>query len=679
MIKIKILILILSLFAAKYAAAQTSYDLAAAPTIDGKINDAEWRGAKVFYDFYITIPKTDEKTYDSTVAMIRQTPDALYFAFKFWPKGKVISKSLVRDRSTEEENEFFIVLDMEGKGQNGYIFAFSFLNNQRDMQVYNQRNNSNEWDWVWQCKSTIFSEAKDGKPGYIESEIKIPVEKMQNKNTKQIGVDLQLFAYKPDGSFYFYSIILNSELLSVKNTYKLDIKPFNEKLNLDISATPFIVGTNFNGLKSRASVGGDLNISFEKHKLKGTVFTDQSTLEADPFRFSFYNRPIYLSEKRPFFSKDLDIYRTPINLFYTRAIDSIDYGVNYTYRSDKFKTGIAYVNEPKFDLNDPSNPNKSKQYFIARPNFNFADFNIGGLFLYTENKLTHTIEKAISFDGKINLPGRFRFIPQYIRSYNNGVAGNAYNAYLYYEYDNSGGVYGDLSYARYDDKFNVSTSFNDYVNDYDNIYANIGYNFVRNSKTFTNINLQASYSRSKRLSDKFTYSEGIYTSLYYKVYGWLSINHSVEFNKPNDYDENGNLIKRNNVYIDNNVKFLIGPNALVVGYSFGPYFGSYLKYPYASLDMSVTNRLSLNLSFNYREFKDIKQSIFRAKLDYKMMDKLYLRSFFQKDTYNNLALWNTMLQYEFFAGSNAYIVMNLEGPKLQNTRRFFKLGYEFNF
>ena len=61
----------------------------------------------------------------------------------------------------------------------------------------------------------------------------------------------------------------------------------------------------------------------DNHKLKATYNPDESTLEADPFSFSLYARPIFLREKRTFFSKDLDLFRTPINLFYTRAIDNI--------------------------------------------------------------------------------------------------------------------------------------------------------------------------------------------------------------------------------------------------------------------------------------------------------------------------------------------------------------------
>ncbi|HEY3250966.1 MAG TPA: hypothetical protein VGK25_07595, partial [Ignavibacteria bacterium] len=213
-VKITFLILV---FVLTKLFAQASYEGSSAPKIDGKVESNEWKDAKVFTDFYITIPKTDEKYYDSTIVYLKQTKDALYLAFKYWPKGKIICQSLNRDRSTEEENEFFIILDTENKNQNGYFFSFSFMNNQRDALIYNQRNQSSEWDWIWENKATIIKEAKNGKPGYIEVEVKIPLDKMQNKNKKQIGIDIQMFAYKPDGTFYYYSIIPDSELLTVKH------------------------------------------------------------------------------------------------------------------------------------------------------------------------------------------------------------------------------------------------------------------------------------------------------------------------------------------------------------------------------------------------------------------------------------------------------------------------------
>lgn len=649
-------------------------------SIDGNINESEWSGAKIFNDFFITVPKSDEKYFDSTLVYVKQTKDAINFAFKFWPKGKVISKSFTRDRSTDEESEFFIMLDLENKNQNGYFFAFSFLNNQRDGLVYNQKNISYEWDWVWEAKSTIFKEAKDGNPGYIESEIRIPVDKMQNKNPKQIGFDLQMFAYKPTGTLYTYSIIPSSEILSVKNTYKLDLRqPFDEKLNLNFNLSPYAVANKFNGRKLGATFGGDVNISLEKHKLKGTINTDQSTLEADPFRYTFYNRPVFLQEKRPFFSKDLDIYSTPINLFYTRSIDSIDYGVNYTYRSDRLKAGFVYVNEPK--------NTESKTFVVARPKLNYDAFNVGGLFIYTKDKRTNSVDKILSLDGLLRIPNTpLRFSSQIAGSFA-GESGLAYHLQSYYENNYTGGPYFNLYYNRIDKNFKSSTSFNQQTglpNDFDEIFFSPGYSLKFNRKYFTDINFNIAYYKGRQLSNNFIFQERIGAELFYKLNDIISIDHYLEYNSPNDYDANGALIRQKNYDVSNNVKFLIGSSALNIGYEFGRYYTSFLNHPYINLDLVLFEMMSLQFSYNYLSYNnhsasDVKQSIFSAKLDWRVLPRLYVRSYFQTDTYNRRALWNSMLQYEFFAGSSAYVVLNLQGEKLQNTGRYFKVGYEFNF
>ena len=69
---------------------KTSANINSAPKIDGKIDNSEWNGAKVISDFHMMIPKSESKDYDSTIAYIRQTKDAIYIAIKYWPRGKII-------------------------------------------------------------------------------------------------------------------------------------------------------------------------------------------------------------------------------------------------------------------------------------------------------------------------------------------------------------------------------------------------------------------------------------------------------------------------------------------------------------------------------------------------------------------------------------------------------------
>jgi len=645
----------------------------ALPVIDGKINSIEWSGAKVFKDFHMFIPKSDSKDYDSTIIYLKQTKDALYFAFKFYPRGVVISKSLRRDRSTEEENEFFILLDFENKNQNGYIFVFSFLDNQRDLLVYNQKSQSSEWDWVWECKSTIFKEAKDNEPGYIETEVKIPVDKIQNKNTSQIGINFQLFAYRPDGSSYWYSLTSQCELMSLKYMYKLDIFPFDEKLDINVNATPFAVGNKFNDSTAKSQLGGEFTASFDKHKLKATYNTDESTLEADPFSFSFYNRPIYLEEKRPFFSKDLDIYRSPINLFYTRAIQNINYGFNYTYRSDKLKTGVMYVEE------EADNNGNKRKFFTARPRYSSSDFNLGGFFLYSKDRTKDYQERIFSFDGFYRFPKNpVRLSGQYATN----LSGNAFNLYGYYQYNDNGGPFADVMYNKVDKNFNASTSFNSSVglqNNYDELLLSGGYNWVYDRKYFSNISVSGGYYKSKQLSDNFNMQNRFNTNLSLKITGALSYSNYMEYNLPNDFNSNGELITRKNFLQEHYLKYIFGNNSVYAGYFFGTYFGSYLRNPYLGFNIIFFDNLAFNTNVNLISNNGIDQTILNTRMDYRIIKKLYLRAFYQKDTYSKKALLNAMIQYEFFAGSNIYFVINLDGDKLQYTRRYFKIGYDFNF
>ena len=654
-----------------------------APSVDGKINDSEWTGATVISDFHVIAPKSNDKYYDSTIVYIKPTHDAIYFAFKWWPKGKVISKSLRRDRSTNEENEFFIMLDLENKRTNGYFFAFSFLNNQRDAIVYNVRNQSQEWDWVWYNKSTIYKEAKDGQPGYIETEVKIPVDKMQNKNTSQIGVDVQMFAYKPDGTSYTYSLVPDAEISTLKSLYPLNINPFDEKANIKFTAIPYVVGNRFNDSSYKADVGGEFQLNYNKHTLKSTVNTDQSTLEADPFTFNFYGRPTFLSEKRPFLSKDLDIYRSQINLFYTRAIDQIDYGFNYTFRDDKLKVGTIYIKEGIGTHGET----QRKDFFVARPKYTTPNVSAGGMFIFRNDPGNTYQEKILSLDGFYRFPNnRVRFVGQVAHTMNtqDGVTtnGTGFNLYSFYEFNNSGGPFYDASYSRFDKYFKASTSFNSQVgspNDFDELSLSGGYNWNISRKYFNNINANGQYYRASQLSSGYNYQEKWSENLGFNITGPLNFNQYVEYNRPNDIDADGNTITRTNIIQEYDLNYVFGNNAISAGYYFGTYFGDFIKNPYASANFFFFDKLAISGSVSYIDVFNTKTTILNTRMDYKVMDKLYLRSFFQRDTQSKQSLWNTLVQYEFFAGSNFYFVINLVGQNLEKTSKYLKLGYEFNF
>ncbi len=641
------------------------------PVIDGKIDDREWTNARVLSDFFTVVPHTGNRNEDSTTVFVKQAPDALYFAFKFHPRSKVIRQSLIRDQSSEEENEFFILLDLENKNQNGYIFIFNFLNNQRDMAVYNQRNLAWEWDWIWQVRSVVYKEPSDQEPGYIETEVRIPVDRIQNKNREQIGIELQMFAYKPDGSSYFYALTPESEVLTVKSTYKLDIEPFEEHFTPDITAIPFVVAQNDENRATRGTLGGDINLSLDKHKLKATVNTDESTLEADPFQFSLYRQSIFLQEKRPFLSKDLDIYRTPINVFYTRAIQDIQWGGNYTFRSNDVKGGVVSVVD---ELDSDGDGKKERRHLtVARSAWQGGTVNAGATLLYGRNSTNNTNERMVSVDGRLELPLGFRFQPQWVTN----TKGSAYQVHLVQPRNWAGGFYGGALYRRFGRDFDVSTLFNNYGTEYQEHDVELGYKFIASRPLFSSIEVSAEYYKASTLATGFTYQNFGSVFVSNLVTENLNLFHRIEVNRPQEPAAAG-VITHKNTLQDHSAKFILGAQAITFGYNFGPYFGTYLKNPYVNARLIAWDRLAWDITVNHLSYADVAQTIVRVKLDVRVLDKLYFRSFVQKDNYRKLGLWNTLLQYEFFAGSNVYLVLNQVGERFQHSGQFFKVGYEVN-
>ena len=639
------------------------------PVIDGRIYEREWTGAKTLDNFFTVVPKTGQREEDSTVVFVRQSSDALYFAFKFRPRSKVIRQSLIRDQSSDEENEFFILLDLENKNQNGYIFIFNFINNQRDMAVYNQRNLAFEWDWIWQCKSVVYKEPSPDEPGYIETEVRIPVDKIQNKNRRQIGIDLQLFAYKPDGSSYFYALTPESEILTVKSTYKLDIEPFEESYTPDVSVIPFVVGQKVQNTATTGALGGDLNLSLDKHKLKATINTDESTLEADPFQFSLYGQSIFLQEKRPFLSKDLDIYRMPINMFNTRAIQDIRWGGNYTFRSNDVKAGLVSV-EDELD-SDRDGKTEHRHLTVARSTWQGGELSFGATLLYGRNSNTKAVERAVSLDSRIELPLGFRFQPQWITN----TDGNAYQVQFVKPRDWAGGFYGAAVYRKFGYGFDISTLFNNYGTEYHERALELGFRSVSNRRLFSQLECNAEYYKAATLGTGFIYQE--YGALYVSnlLLENMQLAHRIEVNRPEEQTPTG-IITHKNTLQDHSAKIILGPQAITFGYNFGPYYGTYLKNPYANARIILFDRLAWDITLNHRSYADVQQTIVRVKLDVRVMERLYFRSFVQKDNYRKLGLWNTLLQYEFFAGSNVYLVLNQVGERFEQGGQFFKVGYE---
>src|SRR6185369_3414420 len=103
-----------------------------APVIDGKLDDAVWKQAAVFKDFYQTNPGDNIAPSKPTEAMIGYDAKTLYIAFHcFDEPDKVRATVAKRDQILEEDN-VQIYLDTYNDQRRAYVLAFNPLGIQAD-------------------------------------------------------------------------------------------------------------------------------------------------------------------------------------------------------------------------------------------------------------------------------------------------------------------------------------------------------------------------------------------------------------------------------------------------------------------------------------------------------------------------------------------------------------------
>ena len=104
---------------------------------------------------------------------------------------------------------------------------------------------------------------------------------------------------------------------------------------------------------------------------------------------------------------------------------------------------------------------------------------------------------------------------------------------------------------------------------------------MSNRQLFSQLEFNAEYYKAATLATGFKYQE--YGALYVSnlLLENLQLAHRIEVNRPEEQTAAG-IITHKNMLQDHSAKLILGAQAITFGYNFGPYFGTYLKNPYAN-------------------------------------------------------------------------------------------------
>jgi uncharacterized protein DUF5916/cellulose/xylan binding protein with CBM9 domain len=296
--------------------------------LDGKLDDAAWNEAEGATGFRVSDPDRGAIPTEETMFKVAYDKDAVYFAVACLEKDpRKVTSHLARRDVFSNSDLVSVYIDPYHDKTTGYNFKVNPQGVQMDSYVYNDGDQDQDWDAVWQAETY-----RDDKGWYVE--MKIPFSAIRYRPSKDMTWGLQVYRYMhgrgEDTAWVTWDrnvrgfVSRFGELRDLRNVpapRQLEILPYFVERAYDpaVSEGPDNVDQlSKMGLDMKYGVTADLTMNATVQPDFGQVEADPATLNLSPFETFF-------QEKRPFFIEGAKFFAHPtFNLFYSRRIGTGD-------------------------------------------------------------------------------------------------------------------------------------------------------------------------------------------------------------------------------------------------------------------------------------------------------------------------------------------------------------------
>jgi hypothetical protein len=288
--------------------------------IDGRLNEAAWgkaehEGELIEKEPFPLIPMSEE-----TEFAILYDDENLYIGVWCWDSEpeKVIQR--LTPRGISGPDHLMLFLDSYFDKRTGYKFMVTPTGVQGDELRYDDVKRDNNWNGIWYSEGSV-----DEKGWYAE--VKIPFFNLRYSVKEQqtwgfnimrtISKDAARGQWKPhlpewDNTTRMSQLgqIENIQNISAGRTF--EIRPYGTlSSSKAMNVSPF---TTFN-------FGGDVRYSPTPNITADFTFNpDFAQVDADVFEINLTRFPTRFKELRPFFTERINVFNTPLELFYSRRI-----------------------------------------------------------------------------------------------------------------------------------------------------------------------------------------------------------------------------------------------------------------------------------------------------------------------------------------------------------------------
>ncbi len=404
--------------------------------VDGKVDEALWKDAAVFKDFYQTSPGDNTAASKPTEVLMMYDEKYLYVAFKCWDEKDKIRATIAKRDNVFGEDNVRMWLDTYNDQKRAYVFGFNPHGVQQD-GIYTEGQGADfSVDIVMESKGVI-------EDWGWSVEVKIPFKSLRYaigkgknwgfnaaRNIDRLNDEFD--QWLPDDRNVSGFLIKHGKITGldgIKFEKTLEVVP-----SITVSETgrrertiPRYLLTNNSvdpGRFVNHPVKTDIGVTM-KYTLTPSITLDAAynpdfaEIEADAAVVTANQRfPIYFEEKRPFFLEGADIFRSPLQVFYSRNIVDPDLALKLSGKQGRtsfgFLTAIdkAPGNYAEDDRNDPSVRPRIDEFLDKKAMFAVVrlkqdvgkENNIG--FFGTYRSFPEQKNLVAGFDG------RFKFTPK---------------------------------------------------------------------------------------------------------------------------------------------------------------------------------------------------------------------------------------------------------------------------
>ena len=330
------------------------------PKIDGVLDVLEWSGIIPITDFLQKDPDNLKLPTEKTEVFLTYDNESIYIGAHLYDRNPRGIKTQLAPRDDwflafdEVADWFSISIDSRHDHQTGYSFAVNASGVLSDEMIYHDQEYDNDWDAIWQAEVSIVDD------GWVV-EIEIPFSNFPFYKSDSLVWGLNINRFLQRKSEYISWVVLPVGLEGIVSQYghlkglkeiyppaKFEFKPYSMASNTQYTdirlldyENPLSHNLNFKddpkynlGLDLQYRISNNSNLTF-------TFNPDFGQVESDPADINLTAYETYFKDKRPFFIKDIDIFETPIEIFYSRRIGEKAWGAGASTYIDTLRSNIS--------------------------------------------------------------------------------------------------------------------------------------------------------------------------------------------------------------------------------------------------------------------------------------------------------------------------------------------------